>query len=107
MKKALLKIEAEDHKPLEITINGRPISHPLEKAAFFGAVVLLALGAILLAIFVLLPLFGIAVGFLFSLLGIAFVILGLVLAIFIISAPIWALLSLAIQRFRGGRRGKR
>ena len=79
MKKNLIKIEYEKGAPPEIEINGRRLTGATERTVFYIISVLIALGAVWAIFYVLLPLIGLVLKLLFSIIGLGFIILGLVL----------------------------
>jgi hypothetical protein len=79
MKKTLIKIEYEKGSPPEIEINGRPLTSVAERAVFYIISILLALGAGWAIFYILLPLIGLVLKLLFSIIGWGFIMLGLVL----------------------------
>jgi hypothetical protein len=79
MKKTLIKIDYEKGTPPEIEINGRRLTGATERAIFYIISALLALGAVWVIFYVLLPLIGLVLKLLFSIIGLGFIILGLVL----------------------------
>jgi hypothetical protein len=84
MKKTLIKIEYDKGSPPEIEINGKPLTSATERAVFYIISVLLALGAVWAIFYVLLPLIGWVLKLLFSIIGLGFIILGLVLVVAIV-----------------------
>ncbi len=94
MRRTLLRIEKEDGVPLEIEVNGRRLTGGFERGAFYGAVVLLALGALWVTVAVVLPMFGVILTVLVSIIGVGIlvVIIGLVIVF------LWSVVSLFLER---------
>jgi hypothetical protein len=84
MKKTLIKIEYEKGTPPEIEINGKPLISVTERAVFYIILVLLTLGSVWAIFYILLPLIGLVLKLLFSIIGLGFIILGLVLVVAIV-----------------------
>ncbi len=81
MKRTIIKLEFEKGSPLDIEINGRQLIGIIERSVFYVAAVLLALGAGWAIINVLLPLVWIFLKFLLSIIGIGFIVLGLIIVV--------------------------
>ena len=81
MKRTIIKLEFEKGSPLDIEINGRQLTGIIERSVFYVAAVLLALGAGWAIINVLLPLVWIFLKFLLSIIGIGFIVLGLIIVV--------------------------
>jgi hypothetical protein len=84
MKKTLIKIEYEKGLPPEIEINGKPLISATERAVFYIILVLFTLGAVWAIFYILLPLIALVLKLLFSIIGLGFIILGLVLVVAIV-----------------------
>ena len=81
MKRTIIKLEFEKGSPLDIEINGRQLTGLAERSIFYVAAVLLALGAGWAIINVLLPLLWIVLKFLLSIIGIGFIVVGLIIVV--------------------------
>lgn len=93
MKRTILKIEHEEGFPLEIEVNGKRLSRTVERAGFFAAVTLAAVGVLLLIVYVILPLLGIALGLIFAIFGVGLLIVGVIVSIVIIGGLAGGLLK--------------
>lgn len=96
MRRTIIRVEAEQGLPLEIELNGSLLTGRVERAAFFGAAGLLGLGLVLLTVYVLLPLLGIAIGVMFAVFGVLVVVLALIFAV----ALVGGVLGTAFHRRR-------
>ena len=88
MKRTYLRIEKEEGLPLDIEINGRNLSGAFERTVFYASISVAALGMLLLLVYVVLPLLGIALGLVFGILGVALVIFGVGVVIVILGGLI-------------------
>jgi hypothetical protein len=84
MRRTIIKIEHEKGLPPDIEINGRQLTSLTERVLFYISLVLLALGAVWAIFYVLFPIIWFMLKLFFSILGIGFFILGLVLVVAII-----------------------
>ncbi len=100
MRRTILKIETQDGDPLEIEVNGRRLTGGFERGAFYAAVALLAFGALWVTVVVVLPLLGIALGVLFSIVGAGIAVAAIVLALVVL----WGVVSLLLERSSERRR---
>ena len=101
MKRTILKVEKEEGRPLEIEVNGRRLTGAVERGAFYTAVVLLALGTLWVTVAVVLPLLGIVLGVLFSIVGVGLVVIVILLALLLL----WVVISSLLER-SSERRGR-
>jgi len=86
---------------MEIEINGKHLSGVFERVTFFASVVLAAIGVLLLIVYVILPLIGLALGIALAIIGIGLLIVGGFAAMAIIGGLVGGMLE---GRSRGGRR---
>ena len=100
MRKTIIRIEKPDGEPLEIEVNGRHLTGSFERGIFYAAAILLALGALWVTVFVVLPLLGIVLGFLFSIVGAGIAIAAIVVALVVL----WAVISPLLERSTERRR---
>ena len=100
MRRTLLRLEKEDGEPLEIEVNGRRLTGGFERGAFYGALVLLVLGALWVTVAVVLPMVGVVLTVLVSIIGVAILvgIIGLVMVF------LWSVVSLLLERSSERRR---
>ena len=96
-----MKIEKEEGFPLEIEVNGKRLSGAVERGGFFAAVTLAAVGVLLLIVYVILPLLGVALGLIFAIFGVGLLIVAVIVAIVIIGGLVGGLLK---ESSRDGRR---
>jgi hypothetical protein len=86
MKRTIIKIEHEKGFPPDIEINGRQLTSLTERVLFYITLGLLALGAGWAIFYVVFPVIWFVLKLFFSILGIGFFILGLILVVAIIFA---------------------
>ncbi len=97
MKRTIIKLEFEKGSPLDIEINGRQLTGVAERAIFYVAAVLLALGAGWAIFNVVLPLIWIVVKFIFSIIGLGLMVLGVIFVVAVI---------FGLFKWKYGRRGE-
>ena len=102
MRRTILKIEKDDGEPLEMEVNGRRLTGRFERGIFYIFVALLALGTLWVIVAVVLPLVGIVLGFLFSIVGFSIIVIAVVLVLVVL----WLVVS-RIQERSSGRRKRR
>ena len=102
MTRTYLRIEKHDDEPLELEVNGKRLTGPVERGAFYAAGILLALGTLWVTVAVVLPLLGVLLSILFSLVGIGII----VVAIVVIGVLLWVVVSTLLERTSPRRRGR-
>ena len=100
MRRTILRIEKQDGEPLGIEVNGRLLTGGFERGIFYVAVLLLALGALWVTVVVVLPLLGIVLGVLFSIVGAGIAVAAIVLVLVVL----WVVVSLLLERSTERRR---
>ncbi len=100
MRRTILKIEKEGGEPLEMEVNGRRLTGSFERGAFYAAAALLGFGALWVTVVVVLPLLGIVLGVLFSIVGVGIAVAAIVLALVVL----WGVVSLLLDRSSERRR---
>ena len=100
MKRTILKIEKDNGEPLEIEINGRPLTGRFERATFFAALGLLGLGTLWVIVAVVLPMLGVVLS-----LAVSVVIVGvIILAAVLVVVLLWGLGNMLLDRSSERRR---
>lgn len=86
MKRTIINIEYEKGFPPDIEVYGKPLTSVTERAIFYIVVVLLAIGALWAVFYVLFPVIWFVLKLFFSIIGIGFFIIGIILVVAIIFA---------------------
>jgi len=81
MKRTVINIEYEKGSPPDIEIYGRQLTSVTERAIFYIVLVLLVLGAMWAIFYVLFPIIWFVLKLFFSLIGIGFFIIGVILVV--------------------------
>ena len=101
MRRTVLRIEKEDGAPLEVEVNGRLLTGGFERGVFYGAVALLALGALWVTVAVVLPMFGAILTVLVSIVGVGILVVIIALGIVFL----WVVVRMFLER--SSERGRR
>jgi hypothetical protein len=100
MKRTLIKIQTKTGASPIIEVKGKRLTSTIERAVFYAAAGLLGLGIVIITVYIVLLLIGIVVGLVFALIGVGIIVLGLILAVAVITGILEWL-------FGDGRRGNR
>ena len=100
MRRTVLRIEKQDGEPLEVEVNGRLLTGGFERGVFYGAVALLALGALWVTVAVVLPMFGVVLTVLVSIVGVGI----LVVIIALVMVFLWVVVRVLLERSSERRR---